>query len=156
MIRRFRPYFRYLRPQRGLLIAAILCGILAGIASGFGLPYMVKKTFPAVFAVGATPLTAWELTLLALWIPAVFVVRGVATYLNTYFIQLVGTRVLKVATVDKTLFAMVCIDPEFFAQSLDKMNQLSSKQRQFLKARADAEQADLKAEIEAKRAAENR
>jgi hypothetical protein len=70
--------------------------------------------------------------------------------------NLQGTRTLKVAQVDKQLFAMVCLDPETFAQALDKMNQLSSKQRQFLKARADAEQADLKAEIEAKRAAENR
>jgi subfamily B ATP-binding cassette protein MsbA len=100
MIRRFRPYFSYLRPQRGLLIAAILCGILAGVASGFGLPYMVKKTFPAVFAVGAAPLTAWELARLALWIPAVFVVRGVATYFNTYLIQLVGTRVLEAIRLD--------------------------------------------------------
>ena len=67
-----------------------------------------------------------------------------------------GTRTLKVSQVDKQLFAMVCLDPETFAQAIDKMNQLSSKQRAFLKARADAEQADLKAEIEAKRAAENR
>ena len=100
MIRRFRPYFSYLRPQRGLLIAAILCGILAGLASGAGLPYMVKKVFPVIFAPQALPLSAWELALITLWIPAVFVVRGVATYLNTYFIQLVGTRVLEAIRLD--------------------------------------------------------
>ena len=32
MIRRFRPYIRYLQPHRGLLGLAILCGIIAGVA----------------------------------------------------------------------------------------------------------------------------
>ena len=100
MIRRFRPYLRYLRQQRGLLIVAILCGILAGVASGFGLPYMVKKVFPVIFARNAVPLTPWELTLVTLWIPAVFLVRGVATYLNTYLIQRVGTQVLESIRLD--------------------------------------------------------
>ena len=100
MIRRFRPYFSYLRAHRGLLIVAILCGIIAGVASGAGLPYMVKKVFPVIFAKDAVPLTAWVLALITLWIPAVFLVRGVATYLNTYFIQLVGTRVLESIRLD--------------------------------------------------------
>jgi subfamily B ATP-binding cassette protein MsbA len=100
MIRRFRPYFSYLLAHRGLLIVAILCGIIAGVASGAGLPYMVKKVFPVIFAKDAVPLTAWELALITLWIPAVFLVRGVATYLNTYFIQLVGTRVLESIRLD--------------------------------------------------------
>jgi subfamily B ATP-binding cassette protein MsbA len=115
MIRRFRPYFSYLRPQRGLLIAAILCGILAGLASGAGLPYMVKKVFPVIFAPQALPLSAWELTLITLWIPAVFIVRGVATYLNTYFIQLVGTRVLEAIRLD--FFRKLQILPLSFFQN---------------------------------------
>jgi subfamily B ATP-binding cassette protein MsbA len=100
MIGRFRPYLSYLRPQRGLLAGAILCGILAGLASGAGLPYMVQRVFPVIFAKDAAPLTPWELTLVTLWIPAVFVVRGAATYLNTYLIQLAGTRVLEAIRLD--------------------------------------------------------
>lgn len=100
MFSRFRPYFSYLRPQRGLLVLAIVCGIVAGLASGAGLPYMVKKVFPVIFARDAAPLSAWALALVTLWIPVVFVVRGVATYLNTYFIQLVGTRVLEAIRLD--------------------------------------------------------
>ena len=37
MFSRFRPYFSYLRPQRGLLAVAIVCGIVAGLASGAAL-----------------------------------------------------------------------------------------------------------------------
>jgi ATP-binding cassette, subfamily B, bacterial MsbA len=99
-MRRFRPYFSYFRPHRGLLIFAIFCGIIAGVASGAGLPLMVKKVFPVIFAKDAVPLLPWQLAVVALWIPAVFLVRGVATYLNTYFIQLVGTRVLEALRLD--------------------------------------------------------
>ncbi len=99
-MRRFRPYFSYLRPQRGLLILAIVCGVVAGIASGAGLPLMVKKVFPVIFAKNAVPLTSWELAMIVLWIPIVFVIRGAAGYLNSYFIQLVGTRVLEAVRLD--------------------------------------------------------
>jgi ATP-binding cassette, subfamily B, bacterial MsbA len=99
-MRRFRPYFRYLRPQRAVLISAIACGLIAGAASGFGLPYMVDHVFPVVFGEHAKPLTNWELFRVTIWLPAVFVIRGVATYLNTYLIQFVGTRVLEAIRMD--------------------------------------------------------
>jgi subfamily B ATP-binding cassette protein MsbA len=99
-MQRLRPYFRYLRAQRGLLALAILCGVLAGVASGAGLPLMVKKVFPVVFAEDAAPLSTWELLAVVLWLPLVFVVRGVAGYLNGYLIQLVGTRVLEAIRLD--------------------------------------------------------
>jgi subfamily B ATP-binding cassette protein MsbA len=99
-MQRLRPYFRYLRAQRGLLALAILCGVLAGVASGAGLPLMVKKVFPVVFADDAAPLSTWELLAVVLWLPLVFVVRGVAGYLNGYLIQLVGTRVLEAIRLD--------------------------------------------------------
>jgi subfamily B ATP-binding cassette protein MsbA len=100
MLRRFRPYFRYLKPHYGLLGLAILCGILAGLASGAGLPLMIDRVFPVIFAEDAVPLSTWQLALVTLWIPFIFVVRGVAGYLNTYLIQLVGTRVLEAIRVD--------------------------------------------------------
>jgi subfamily B ATP-binding cassette protein MsbA len=99
-MRRFRPYFRYLRPHRGLLAIGIVCGVLSGVASGFGLPLMTIKVFPVMFSQSGAPLSYWELFLIALWLPAVFVVRGVAGYFNTYVIQLVGTRVLENIRLD--------------------------------------------------------
>jgi len=62
------------------------------------------------------PLSGWELTLVTLWIPVVFVVRGVATYLNTYFIQLVGTRVLESIRLD--FFRKLQILPLSFSKEL--------------------------------------
>ncbi len=100
MIRRFRPYFSYLRPHRGLLALAILCGVIAGAASGAGLPLMIDRVFPVIFAKDAAALAAWQLVAVTLWIPFVFTVRGVAGYLNTYFVQLVGTRVLEALRLD--------------------------------------------------------
>ncbi len=99
-MRRFRPYFSYLRPHSRMLVWAVLCGVIAGVASGAGLPLMVKIVFPVIFAKDAEPLATWKLVAIILWIPGVFLVRGVATYLNTYFVQLVGTRVLEALRLD--------------------------------------------------------
>jgi len=99
-MRRFRPYLRYLQPHRGLLILGIICGVLSGVATGAGLPLMTKTVFPVIFSESSTPLSHWRLFLIALWLPAVFVIRGVAGYLNTYLIQLVGTRVLENIRLD--------------------------------------------------------
>jgi subfamily B ATP-binding cassette protein MsbA len=99
-MRRFRPYFRYLQPHRALLALGIICGVLSGVASGFGLPFMTIKVFPVMFSSSGEPLSYWDLFLIALWLPAVFVVRGVAGYFNTYIIQLVGTRVLENIRLD--------------------------------------------------------
>ncbi len=99
-MRRFRPYFRYLRPHRGILALGIFCGVLSGVATGAGLPLMINTIFPVIFSASPVPLSHWQLFLVALWLPAVFVVRGVAGYFNTYLIQLVGTRVLESIRLD--------------------------------------------------------
>jgi ATP-binding cassette, subfamily B, bacterial MsbA len=169
-MQRFRPYLKYLRPHRALLVAAILCGMLYGAASGLGLPWMTQKVFPVIFKpkpetlparwnierlsrdLDLTPqqrenlqpvfarasgefvhnraetarldaaleqefrtqltpaqlrkfeglhtYTPTEVLLVALWIPVVFLIRGVFGYLNTYLIQLTGTRVLEAIRLD--------------------------------------------------------
>ncbi|MEO7412957.1 MAG: ABC transporter ATP-binding protein [Opitutaceae bacterium] len=170
-MRRFRPYFSYLRPHRGLLTLAILCGVIAGLASGAGLPLMIDRVFPVIFQEQRTDLperwklenlspkldldaaqqerlapilqrasaefatnldqykaieqrleaelkaqltppqlekyeasrrrlTSWQIGLVALWIPFIFAIRGIAGYLNVYLIQLAGTRVLEKLRLD--------------------------------------------------------
>lgn len=94
-MRQFFPYFRLFRPVRRTLLAAILFGLLYGAANGAGLPLMVKEIFPQIFGESAQPLGTWELLGIALWLPFVFTLRGVAGYFNSYFIQYAGGRVLE-------------------------------------------------------------
>lgn len=61
---------------------------------------------------------------------------------------LVGTRVAATANVGQELFAMVCLDPETFADAFDRMNRLSQKAREALKARAKAEFDDMDEQLE--------
>jgi subfamily B ATP-binding cassette protein MsbA len=147
-MRRFLPYFKYLRRVRGTLIAGVLCGILYGAAGGLGMPLMIKYVIPRVLlpdppraqnapprgprfldldrlfdrllpAAPAQPasaapaaalpgpvaasrprLTAWQVWTIAMWLPLVFAIRGVAGYLNTYLIQYSGVRILEEIRID--------------------------------------------------------
>ncbi len=103
-MKRFRPYLHYLRAVRSPLAGALLCALFYGVASGFGLPYMCSNVFPRFFPGEqfdpTHPPTTSDLLLTALAIPLVFVVRGVAGYLNSYLIQLCGVRVLEALRLD--------------------------------------------------------
>ena len=99
-MRRFRPYLKHLRAVRGPLTWALVCGLVWGAANGAGLPLMVNKVFPAVFKPGAAPLTTLQIFIVALWLPAAFLLRGVAGYLNGYLIQHCGVHVLETLRLD--------------------------------------------------------
>ncbi len=99
-MRRFLPYFSYVKPVRWPLALGLLCGLIYGAASGFGMPYMVKYIFPKVFAPGAVRLTPLEIALIAAWLPAVLTIRGIAGYLNTYLTQYAGTKILEHLRLD--------------------------------------------------------
>jgi len=99
-MRRFRPYLKYLLKVRGPLIGAIVAGLIYGLASGAGLPLMIKKVFPRIFSEDAAMLTTAQLLLIAAWIPVIFLIRGVAGFLNSYLIQMAGVRVLEALRFD--------------------------------------------------------
>jgi ATP-binding cassette, subfamily B, bacterial MsbA len=99
-MRRFRPYFRYIRPHRGTLALAILCGLVYAAATGAGLPLMADRLFPVIFGEERHELSSLQLVLVALWLPAVFVVRGIANYANTFLVQSIGTRMLEAIRCD--------------------------------------------------------
>ncbi|MCB1104858.1 MAG: ABC transporter ATP-binding protein [Cephaloticoccus sp.] len=99
-MRRFRPYLKYLLKVRGPLIGAIVAGLIYGLASGAGLPLMIKKVFPRIFSADAAALTTTQLLLIASWIPVIFFIRGIAGFLNSYLIQMAGVRVLEALRFD--------------------------------------------------------
>ncbi|HRI82023.1 MAG TPA: ABC transporter ATP-binding protein [Opitutaceae bacterium] len=113
-LRRFRPYLAYLRPVRGPLIVAITAGLLYGAATGAGLPSMINYVFPAIFDGGERNLPLSTVALIAAYIPLIFVVRGIFAYLNGYYIQVAGTRILEALRVD--YFAKLQVLPLSFVQ----------------------------------------
>ncbi|HXC02307.1 MAG TPA: ABC transporter transmembrane domain-containing protein, partial [Opitutaceae bacterium] len=99
-MRRFYPYLKYLKAVRWPLIGGILCGLVAGAANGAGLPAMAKFIFPRIFDAHAARLTTIQLWGIALWLPVVFIVRGLAGYFNNYLIQFAGVRILEAIRFD--------------------------------------------------------
>jgi len=115
-MKRFAPYFSLLRPVALPFTLAILAGMVAAGASALGLPLMLKKVFPIIFKgkdteaaskskedvqsvldfVGIDLPEGNDLLLVAcLMLPAVFLVRGIAGFVNTYFVNYCGLRVLE-------------------------------------------------------------
>src|SRR5687768_4299316 len=99
-MRRFRPYFKYLRAVRWPLYGALFFAAIYGATNGLALGHLIKEVLPKLFEPGATPLTPIQILGYASLIPALFLVRGVAGYLNTYLITLCGVRVLERLRLD--------------------------------------------------------
>ncbi len=100
MLRRFQPYFRYLKAARGTLSAAVFYGLLFGATSGLGLPTLVKYVFPPIFDHDAPPMELKYVLLIAGSVPMLFVLRAVSGYLNSYYVQLTGVRILESVRLD--------------------------------------------------------
>jgi subfamily B ATP-binding cassette protein MsbA len=90
----------------------VLAGVVYGLASGLGLPTMVKYVFPILFrdSKGMKEVPSWLLQckeqylhnsveamtlLVCAFIPLVFLVRGLSSFLNTYLINKTGFQVLE-------------------------------------------------------------
>ncbi len=120
-MKRLLPYYSLLLEVRWIFLASMLLGILAGVASGFGLPLMLKKVLPVLFSESGA---AEDLVLLSagtlnfaglnadfvpeivvpanyvlafaiLLLPLVFIVRGIAMFGNNYLLNVCGIRVLE-------------------------------------------------------------
>jgi subfamily B ATP-binding cassette protein MsbA len=86
--------------------------IIYGATGGLALNYIIKDVLPRLFDKGATPLSFTQILGYASLIPAVFLVRGIAGYLNTYLITLCGVRVLERLRLD--FFAQLQVLPLSF------------------------------------------
>ncbi|HEY4300505.1 MAG TPA: ABC transporter ATP-binding protein [Candidatus Didemnitutus sp.] len=113
-LRRFRPYFRYLRAARATLGAAIFYGLIYGATSGLGLPTMIKYVFPPIFDRNGPPMAESTVWLIAASVPLLFLLRAVSGYLNSYYVQLTGVRILEALRLD--YFAKLQILPLSFVQ----------------------------------------
>jgi len=92
-VKRLLPYIALLKPIRGRFVIAILCGLLYGISTGLGLPYMLKKVFPVVFSMEDVS-NGILLGAVAL-IPLSFLIRGITGFMNIYLINSCGVHILE-------------------------------------------------------------
>src|SRR5689334_4755461 len=101
MLRRFQPYFRYLRASRGTLTAAVVYGLIFGVTNGLGLPTLIKYVFPPIFdRAGGIAMPLRDVILIAASVPMLFLLRGVSSYLNSYYVQLTGMHILESVRLD--------------------------------------------------------
>ncbi len=107
-----RRYYPLLWEARWTFGGGVLAGVVYGLASGLGLPTMVKYVFPILFrdSKGMKEVPSWLLQckeqylhnsveamtlLVCAFIPLVFLVRGLSSFLNTYLINKTGFQVLE-------------------------------------------------------------
>ncbi|KAB2649617.1 MAG: ABC transporter ATP-binding protein [Verrucomicrobiota bacterium] len=57
-MRRFIPYFSYLRTVKTMLFCGILCGVISGAVGGLGLPLVVNYVIPRVLVADPVPTQA--------------------------------------------------------------------------------------------------
>ncbi|MCF3650980.1 ABC transporter ATP-binding protein [Synoicihabitans lomoniglobus] len=96
---RLRPYFRYLKAVRQQIAIAIFCAIVYGVSSGAALPALTEYVFPKIFSdTGGLPMG--QVILIAAAIPLAFLLRAVSGYLQTYFTQSAGVRILEFLRLD--------------------------------------------------------
>ncbi|MEQ9825396.1 MAG: ABC transporter ATP-binding protein [Puniceicoccaceae bacterium] len=93
-MKKFWPYIVSLKDGKRFYVWGILFGILFAIASGAGIPGMMRWVLPRVFADGET-MELGRLLLTVFGIPIIFILRGVSGYLNVYFINKGGVMILE-------------------------------------------------------------
>ncbi len=111
-MKRFRPYFHYLKPVRSKLIIGMIAGVIGSAALSAGLPMMIDQVFPVIFVGAKTGVKvdapAWlewlagnhVLLVSCLMLPAVFVVSGVCGYVSKLLLNFVGLVVLERIRID--------------------------------------------------------
>lgn len=102
-------------------LGATVAGVLAGIVSSAGLPFMVRYVFPLIFVDSGTdvlrpmptylqdfttflfgkPLDqSFVLSLACLILPATFLVRGFFLFINGYYLSAVGLRIVQKVRIE--------------------------------------------------------
>lgn len=108
--RRVAHYAGYVWPLKWYLLLALVSGFVAAAASGFGIPVMIYKVFPAVFdpttmpkpivdflARRVRPENLQDVVLFAACsaLPLIFILRGIAMWINAMAVNYFGMRVLE-------------------------------------------------------------
>ncbi len=109
-LRRYRRHFRHLRPARWHIIGGVLAGVVFGLSTGAGLPAVMNYLLPIFFnqqdkinphvvefsrRFFGEDFVSSLMIVACVGLPLVFVVRGIASLLNRYWINQAGFIVLE-------------------------------------------------------------
>ena len=119
------PYLLYLKPHWKAFSGALFFGVIYGVSSGFGLPFMTDQIFPKIFPTesNSSDLPSWEIFIYVAWFPLVFLIRGVSSFGNAYLINYCGMKVLEKIRVE--VFAKIQRLPLSFFQKYQSGDLLS-------------------------------
>lgn len=92
-LKRFGPYFNYLKPVRKQFALGLGFGLISAAASGAGLPFIIQYLVPLVTSDDKPEGIA--LILLLLSIPLAFSLRALGGFLNAYYMAYAGMHVLE-------------------------------------------------------------
>ncbi|MDQ8209530.1 ABC transporter ATP-binding protein [Coraliomargarita sp. SDUM461003] len=92
-LKRFSPYFKFLKPVRVQFALGLLAGIVYAASSGFGLPLVIKYLVPLVTEPEGP--TGWKLLGILAMVPIVFVFRALGSFANAYLMAYTGMHVLE-------------------------------------------------------------
>ena len=92
-LKRFGPYFKYLKPVKKQFAIGLLAGMVYAASSGAGLPFVTKYLVPLITK-PEKPELGTLLGYLAL-VPIMFAMRALGSFLNAYFIAYSGMYVLE-------------------------------------------------------------
>ena len=91
-IKRFKPYFALIKPVKKQFALGLLMGVLYGVASGAGLPYLTKVLLP-ILTEKPLPDTLTLVAYISVF-PLGMLFRAVCGYFNTYLTSYCGVQVL--------------------------------------------------------------
>jgi len=93
LLKRFKPYFKHLKPVRVPFALGLLAGLLYAASSGFGLPLVIKYLVPLITQPDAP--TGWALVGILMTVPGVFLLRALGSFANAYLIAYTAMHVLE-------------------------------------------------------------
>ncbi len=98
ILKRFRPYLMLLRPYLPQAIMSVVCGLLAGAATGLGFPMLMYKVLPQFFRghdLQAPELSTARLIFLCSLFFWTSLIRGGSGFAQQYFTGFCGQKILE-------------------------------------------------------------
>ena len=95
MLKRLRPYTRYLRPVRWQFIGALIAGLIYGVASGAGIPLILEEVLPRMWVEGPDPVPYGDRVVIGVIMVGGMGIRCASEFANMYGMAYCGQRVLE-------------------------------------------------------------